>query len=89
MGFQYHIGPFDVYPNTEREFLYYFPQEAEEYYINQVEFVMAPGTHHAIAYMFSEGYSDPAPPPYEIRDIHMDYLNGDVKIVQYKNTYFI
>ena len=78
MGFQYHIGPFDVYPNTEREFLYYFPQEAEEYYINQVEFVMAPGTHHAIAYMFSENYSGPAPTPYEIRDIHIDYLNGDV-----------
>ena len=79
MGFQYHIGPFDVYPNTEREFLYYFPQEADEYYINQVEFVMAPGTHHAIAYMFSENYSDPAPTPYEIRDIHMDYLGNDVQ----------
>jgi len=78
MGFQYHIGPFDVYPNTEREFLYYFPQEAEEYYINQVEFVMAPGTHHAIAYVFSENYSGSAPTPYEIRDIHIDYLNGDV-----------
>ena len=78
MGFQYHIGPFNVYPNTEREFLYYFPQEAEEYFINQVEFAMAPGTHHAIAYMFSEGYSAPAPTPYEIRDIHIDYLNGDV-----------
>ena len=35
MGFQYHIGPFDVYPNTEREFLYYFPLEANEFYINQ------------------------------------------------------
>ena len=79
MGFQYHIGPFDVYPNTEREFLYYFPQEAEEFYINQVEFVMAPGTHHLIAYMFSENYSDPAPTPYEIRDIHMDYLGNDVQ----------
>ncbi len=79
MGFQYHIGPFDVYPDTEREFLYYFPQEADEYYINQVEFVMAPGTHHAIAYMFSDGYSGPAPTPYEIRDIHMDYLGNDVQ----------
>ena len=78
MGFQYHIGPFDVYPDTEREFLYYFPQEADEFYIRQVEFAMSPGTHHLIAYMFSDNYSNPAPNPYEIRDIHMDYLGNDV-----------
>ena len=79
MGFQYHIGPFEVYSNTEREFLYYFPQEAEEYYVNQIEFVMAQGTHHCIAYLFSEEYLGAAPTPYEIRDIHMDYLGNDVQ----------
>ena len=39
---------------------------------------MAPGTHHLIAYIFSEGYDDPAPNPYEYRDMHIQYLNGDV-----------
>ena len=34
-GVQYHIGPFDVYPNSEREFLYYVPPFEDEYYIKK------------------------------------------------------
>ena len=76
-GIQYHIGPFDVYPNTEREFLYYAPAIDGEIFINRVEMSMSPGTHHFIAYSFSENYSPPTflgegSPPLEnvIRDIH-------------------
>ena len=73
-GLQYHIGPFDVYPNTEREFLYYVPAVNGTYYINKIEVAMAPGSHHFIAYMFPENYgSEPA--SYEYRDIHYPYIN--------------
>ena len=82
-GIQYHIGPFDVYPNTEREFLYYVPAIDGEIFINRVEMSMAPGTHHFIAYSFSENYSPPSflgdgSPPLEnvIRDIHSPYTDN-------------
>ena len=74
-GLQYHIGPFDVYPNTEREFLYYVPPVNGEYYINRVEMSMSPGTHHFIAYQFSENYFGNTPSMYEYRDIHEPYIN--------------
>jgi len=73
LGMQYHIGPFDVYPNTEREFLYYVPPISEEYYINRVEIAMAPGSHHFIAYQFSDNWSAYVPDEYTYRDIHAPY----------------
>ena len=73
LGMQYHIGPFDVYPNTEREFLYYVPPISEEYYINRVEIAMAPGSHHFIAYQFSDNWSTYVPDEYTYRDIHVPY----------------
>ena len=75
LGFQYHIGPFDVLPNTEREFLYYVPSESNDYYVNRVEITMAPGSHHFIAYKFSDDYNDPLPENYTYRDIHNPYIN--------------
>ena len=74
-GVQYHIEPFDVYPNTEREFLYYVPPVEGEYFINRVEMSMAPGSHHFIAYQFSEDYSFPDPALYQLRDIHEPYID--------------
>ena len=81
-GTQYHIGPFNVYPGTEREFLYYVPAISGTYYINKVEVSMSPGSHHFIAYMFPENYGA-APSPYEYRDIHAPYIdqflpNGEI-----------
>jgi len=73
-GLQYHIGPFNVYPNTEREFLYYVPPVSGTYYVNKVEIAMSPGSHHFIAYMFPENYGT-APNPYEYRDIHSPYID--------------
>ena len=75
MGLQYHIGPFDVFPNTEREFLYYVPPINETYYIEKIEMAMAPGSHHFIAYLFSNNYSGPEPTAFEYRDIHGPYIN--------------
>ncbi len=60
-GVQYHIGPFDVLPNTEREFLYYVPSESSDYFVNRVEMSMSPGTHHFIVYKFSDNYFGPMP----------------------------
>ena len=73
-GLQYHIGPFEVYPNTEREFLYYVPPVDGTYYINKIEIAMAPGSHHFIAYMFPDNYGAP-PNTYEYRDIHYPYID--------------
>ena len=75
MGIQYHIGPFDVFPNTEREFLYHVPSLGSEYYVNRVQMSMAPGTHHLILYKFSNNYSGPMPNEYEYRDIHSPYID--------------
>ena len=73
-GLQYHIGPFDVYPNTEREFLYYVPAIEGTYYIDKIEISMSPGSHHFIAYMFPQNYGSP-PNAYEYRDIHYPYID--------------
>ena len=75
-GLQYHIGPFDVYPNTEREFLYYVPPIQGEFFIDRVEISMTPGSHHFIAYQFSNNYPNGSPPNiYEYRDIHDPYID--------------
>ena len=74
-GVQYHIGPFDVYPNSEREFLYYVPPFEDEYYIKKVEMAMAPGSHHFISYIFSDNYFGNEPEPYTYRDIHSPYID--------------
>ena len=82
LGIQYHIGPFDVLPNTEREFLYHVPSMGSEYYVNRVQMSMAPGTHHMILYKFSDNYFGPMPDEYELRDIHTpyidQYINGSI-----------
>jgi len=75
LGVQYHIGPFNVYPNSEREFLYYVPPIADEYYINRFQISMTPGSHHFIAYQFSDNYTQATPNIYEYRDIHMPYAD--------------
>ena len=73
LGIQYHIGPFEVLSNTEREFLYYVPPLSNEYYVNRVEMSMAPGSHHFIAYQFSDNTVLSEPEEYTIRDFHLPY----------------
>ena len=76
LGMQYHIGPFEVLPNTEREFLYYVPPFSNEYYVNRVEMSMAPGSHHFIAYQFSDNTVLPEPQEYAYRDLHLPYVSS-------------
>ena len=73
LGVQYHIGPFEVLSNTEREFLYYVPPLSNEYYVSRVEMSMAPGSHHFIAYQFSDNTVLSEPEEYTIRDFHLPY----------------
>ena len=50
------------------------------YHLNQmiiiliVEIAMAPGSHHFIAYKFSDDYNGPLPENYTYRDIHDPYI---------------
>ncbi len=69
-GFQLHLGPFEVWPTDDREFLYFQPLEtAEDLYITGYEISLRPGSHHFIAYNYPEGYKIPAPETYrDLRD---------------------
>ncbi len=66
-GYQFHLEPFLVFPNGEREFFYYWPLEnEEEVYANRFEVSMRSGSHHFLYYKFPEGADTPE--PYEFRD---------------------
>ncbi|WP_425389598.1 hypothetical protein [Ekhidna sp.] len=71
-GYQFHLGPFEVAANTDREFFYYEPAVSEEdIYVNQIEISMRPGSHHFIFYSFDdETPSISYPEPLEIRDLY-------------------
>ena len=54
-GIQFHLGPFDVPPNFEREFYYFQPMDTTgDIYLERAEIIMQSGSHHFIAYSFSE-----------------------------------
>ena len=76
-GYQFHLGPFDVQPNTDREMFYYEPIDSEEdIFINQVEIVMRPGSHHFIFYAFDDNIPGHLfPDDQEIRDLY-DEIGG-------------
>ncbi|WP_235296261.1 hypothetical protein [Portibacter marinus] len=66
-GLSFHLGPFTVHPNNEREFFYYWPlQNSEEIYATRFESSMRSGSHHFIFYKFAEDAERPA--PFEYRD---------------------
>lgn len=71
-GIQFHLGPFDVQPNTEREFFYFEPDVSDEdIYVNQIEITMRSGSHHFLFYGFEEDApSQVLPKPYEMRDLY-------------------
>ncbi len=54
-GIQFNLGPFDVPPNFEREFYYFQPMDTTgDIYLERAEIIMRSGSHHFIAYSFSE-----------------------------------
>lgn len=73
-GFQFHVGPFDVQPNTDRElFTYQEIDSQEDIYVDQVEIVMRPGSHHFIFYTFDENIPESIfPQEGDIRDIYKE-----------------
>jgi len=54
-GIQLHLGPFNVSPNFEREFYYFQPFDTTgDLYLERSEIIMRSGSHHFIAYTFTE-----------------------------------
>lgn len=78
-GFQIHLGPFDVQPHYEREFLYLSDLDTSGFiYVNQVEITMRPGSHHFIMYTFRNSMPsilDPEPNIYrDLRNANGQYI---------------
>lgn len=67
-GVQLHLGPFEVWSEDDREFLYFEPfATTEDLYVEGYEISMRPGSHHFIVYNYPEGKTIPAQGEY--RDI--------------------
>lgn len=67
-GFQMKLGPFTVSPNFEREmFSRQMVGNTEEQYVNRVQVLMRPGSHHFILYDFNN--KNLLPPLNVVRDI--------------------
>ena len=75
-GYQYHVGPFEVPPQKEKEFLYYVPPlMTEDMFIERVQISMRPGSHHLIMYTFNYLPDAIIPEPNTIRDMHDGFGN--------------
>ncbi|MFY0599668.1 MAG: hypothetical protein JXR03_08345 [Cyclobacteriaceae bacterium] len=87
-GLQFHIEPFEVQPNSEREFFIYQELNNEEpIYIKSVEISMRPGSHHFIFYNFVESLDEFLyPPSGKIRDIYTS--NGSINLPVLFHTQF-
>lgn len=71
-GYQFHIEPFEILDNRDREiFTYKSLNNDEPVYIKRVEISMAAGSHHFILYNFPEGTSSSVIPEEDvIRDVY-------------------
>ena len=70
-GFQLTIDRFGVEPQFERElFVYRRVGNAVDVYVNRIETVLRPNSHHFVLYSFPDGTPADVIPPYDvIRDI--------------------
>ena len=76
-GFQFHLGPFDVWSNIDREVLYFEPMATPTpQFIAGYEISMRPGSHHFILYNYAGDQSTPDPGVY--RDIRDARRSSDV-----------
>lgn len=74
-GIQFHLGPFDVPPQFERELFYYTELDTPDLlYVNRFETVMAPGSHHFIIYTYDDDLPFSLPTPGVFRELR--YGNG-------------
>tara|TARA_B100000029_G_scaffold277161_1_gene271652 strand:+ start:2959 stop:4302 length:1344 start_codon:yes stop_codon:yes gene_type:complete len=89
-GVQFHLGPWDVAPNFEREFFYYEPLNNDQpLFVNRVDMAMRPGSHHLILYDLSDNIPEilvPEPQVFrEIRDINGNYIPSTLMITSHLN----
>ena len=89
-GVQFHLGPWDVAPNFEREFFYYEPLNNDQpLFVNRVDMAMRPGRHHLILYALSDNIPEilvPEPQVFrEIRDANGNYIPSTLMITSHLN----
>lgn len=71
-GYQFHIAPFDVGPNEDKEIFFYQDQISnEDIFIHKVDIIMREGSHHFLAYTFNDQISSSElPEPGVIRNVY-------------------
>ena len=89
-GVQFHLGPWDVAPNFEREFFYYEPLNNDQaLFVNRVDMAMRPGSHHLILYDLSDDIPEilvPDPQVFrDIRDANGNYIPSTLMITSHLN----
>ena len=86
-GVQFHVEPFDIHANSDREIFIYEPLENEEpLYISSYEIAMKSGSHHFILYSFPESLNINKPASGAIRDVYTssgEYNFGTLFFMQY------
>ena len=82
-GFQFHLGPFDVEPGGDREFLYYEPDLSDEdIFIKRVQISMRPGSHHFIFYTFNNDLPNVLiPEPQTYREVYNEDGSYNVETI--------
>ena len=89
-GVQFHLGPWDVAPNFEREFFNNEPQNNNQALIvNRVVMAMRPGSHVLILYDLSDDIPEilvPDPQVFrDIRDTNGNYIPSTLMITSHLN----
>jgi hypothetical protein len=83
-GVQFHLGPFEVQPGSERELFSYVPLgHAQDLLVERIEMVMRPGSHHFILYEFRANTPTGIIPPAEtLRDLRTANGSYDFRVLQ-------
>ncbi len=71
-GVQLHLPPFEIQPNSEREFFVVHPLNNEDdVFLERVQISMKSGSHHFLLYTFQDDIPpERLPAPYEYRELH-------------------
>ena len=89
-GIQFHLGPFEVAPNYEREFFYFAPVGTQEdLIVDQIEISMRPSSHHFIMYTYQGSTPSSALPSFDtyrdLRDANNAWIWENLTALQYHN----
>ena len=69
-GVQFHLGPFEVPPQFERELFYYTEVDTQGIlFVNRIETALAAGSHHFIVYTYDDDLPFQLPELNLIRDL--------------------